>query len=299
MKSLFITGSNGLLGSKLVFAANGRYRITGLDLTADSFVRSVPMEYIQGDITDRKCIFKQISQKKPDVVLHTAAFTDVDACESHYDAAHAVNVDGAEHIADACKRLGIQLIHVSTDYVFNGNNGPYSEEDEPCPLSAYGRMKLESERIVQQTLPEAVIARTMVLFGYMPRIRKNFVTWLVEKLRNRDVVQIVNDQFGTPTYADDLAESLLVLYQKDARGIYHTAGPDCLSRHAFALQIADAFQLDASLISETTSNRFQQPAPRPMHSGLKTEKLTRDTGFTFMPLSQALLKLKEQMPLIG
>jgi len=295
LKSILITGSNGLLGNKLVSAATGRYRVVGLDLQSGPYVPPAPAEYIQGDVSDRERIFGQLREKKPDVVLHAAAFTDVDACESQYETAYAVNVRGTECIADACKRLGISLIHLSTDYVFDGARGPYAEDDKPCPLSAYGKMKWESERIVSSLLPDAVIARTMVLFGYAPHVRKNFVTWLIEKLGKRETVRVVNDQFGTPTFADDLAEALLALFEKGVRGIYHTAGSDYLDRHAFAVRIADVFGLDKSLIAATTSDRFVQPAPRPKKSGLKTQKLERDTGFRFRPLSGVLSLMKNQM----
>lgn len=295
MQTLLITGSNGLLGGKLVRAANGRYRIVGLDLQAASSVQAVPMDYIQGDITRLEKTVNQIGSAKPDCIIHTAAFTDVDGCETETEKAYAVNVRGAEHVAIACRRLGIPLVHLSTDYVFDGTNGPYAEEAVPHPLSAYGRMKFESEKLVQQHVPEAVVARTMVLFGFLPFVRNNFVTWLIGKLRKREGVRIVNDQYGTPTLADDLAEALLRLFEKHASGIFHTAGPDCLNRYDFAVKIAQGFGLDVKLISETTSSQFVQPAPRPMKSGLITSKLEMKTGFRFKPLGEALLHMKKQM----
>ncbi len=295
MRSLLITGSNGLLGGKLALTADRAYKVLGLDIQPESLILKDRMEYIRGDITDRSRILRQIEAARPDGVIHTAAYTDVDGCELHYDEAYAVNVSGAEHVASACKHLGVRMVHLSTDYVFDGVNGPYGEEDPPKPLSAYGRMKLESERIILNLLPEAVVARTMVLFGHLPHVRKNFVTWLKEELENGERIRVVNDQYGTPTFVDDLAEALLILFEKGFGGLYHAAGGEWLDRYAFALRVAEVFELDASLISETTSDQFEQPATRPMKSGLKTGKLQRDTGFRFKPLEEALLELKRQM----
>ena len=295
MRSLLITGSNGLLGGKLVLAASRAYKVFGLDVHPESLIRHDRLEYSQGDITDRDRVLRQLEAVEPDAVIHTAAYTDVDGCELHFEKAYAVNVTGAEHVAAACKRLGIGMVHLSTDYVFDGMDGPYREEDPPKPLSAYGRMKLDSERLVLSLLPDAVVVRTMVLFGHLPHVRRNFVTWLKYKLENGERIRVVNDQYGTPTFADDLAKALLAVFEKGLRGLYHAAGSEWLDRHAFALQVADVFGLDGSLISETTSDQFKQPAPRPMKSGLKTDKLERDTGFRFKPLVDALLELKSQM----
>jgi dTDP-4-dehydrorhamnose reductase len=294
VKSLLITGLNGLLGNRLLHAAGGRFRIAGLDLRPEPLDRSVLMEYAQADILDQERVLGLMRRISPDAVIHTAAFTEVDACESQFDQARAVNVLGAANVATACRETGAKLVHLSTDYVFDGGRGPYSEDDVPNPISAYGRMKLESEATVVSLLPDAVVARTMVLFGRAPLVRNNFVTWLVDALQNGKRVRIVKDQSGTPTFADDLALAILALIDGGQSGLYHAAGPDCLSRHAFALLIAEVFRLDRSLIDETTSESLNQPAPRPKRSGLTAGKLLRDTGFQFKPLREALEQLKRQ-----
>ncbi len=186
-------------------------------------------------------------------------------------------------------------MHLSTDYVFDGREGPYTEADEPNPLSVYGQTKWEAEKIVGRMLPHAVIARTMVLFGHGVGVRPNFVTWLVQALQSGQPVRIVNDQWGSPTWAGDLAGMLLALLDADASGVFHTAGPEWLHRHAFALKIADVFGLDVSLIQEIDSGALGQAANRPLRSGLCIDKLRAQTGYTPLSLDAALKILKNEM----
>lgn len=295
MNTICVTGGNGLLGSKVLQAAESKYRVVSIDLEPEPLAEYGHVVYIQGDVTHAQGIHERIVGVKPDCVIHTAAFTDVDGCERERTKARSVNVDGARNVALACKKLGIKMIHLSTDYVFDGQAGPYSEEDEPSPVGYYGETKLESEDVIRQILDDYVIARTMVLYGYAPGVRLNFVTWLVDRLGQGNRVSIVDDQFGTPTLADDLARSLLILYQKDGRGLYHTAGSECLSRYAFALSVADVFGLDASLISRITTADLNQTARRPLRSGLKIDKIRREMGVDFSSASQGLRIVKQQM----
>ena len=295
MNTICVTGGNGLLGSKVLQAAEPEYRVVSIDLETAPRAEYDHGVYIQGDITDAEGIYERIVGVKPDCVIHTAAFTDVDGCERERTKARNVNVDGARNVAMACKKLGIKMIHLSTDYVFDGQAGPYSEEDESSPVGFYGETKLESEGVIRQILDDYVIARTMVLYGYSPGVRMNFVTWLLDRLRQRDRVSIVDDQFGTPTLADDLARSLLILHQKDGRGLYNTAGSECLSRYAFAIRIADVFDLDASLIKRITTADLNQTAKRPLRSGLKIDKIRREMGVDFSSASQGLRIMKQQM----
>jgi dTDP-4-dehydrorhamnose reductase len=295
MKTLLVTGGNGLLGGKLVESACRSHHAVSLDIQEKPFAIFANSEYIRCDITDKNRIENVLGNTKPDFVFHTAAFTDVDGCETQKNKAWAVNVLGTESVASACRRFGIRLIHMSTDYVFDGNSGPYGETDIPNPINYYGKTKLESEKIVQSLLHDAVIARTMVLYGFALFVRNNFVTWLVHKLKRREPVRIVDDQYGNTTLADDLAQALLLLYEKNAKGIYHTSGEEWLNRYEFALKIAEAFDLDQSLISPTTSDAYKQPAPRPLRSGLKTDKMRAEFGFVFSSTSEGLRQVRDQM----
>lgn len=295
MATLAVTGANGLLGQKLGLAAAGRHRVTGLDLHEAAAAPETLSDYIRCDITDPVQVDRALGSKLFDGVIHTAAFTDVDGCETRRGEARALNVGGAENVARACGRTGSRLVHVSTDYVFDGTSGPYSEADRPNPISQYGVTKLESERAVFRLAPGAAVARTMVLYGHARSVRPNFVTWLVASLRAGKPVRIVTDQFGHPTLADDLADAILVLFERGASGVYHAAGAEWLDRHAFALAVAAVFGLDSGLITPTTSDAFVQSAPRPLRSGLKTDKLFREFGVRLSSAAEGLAKMRLQM----
>jgi len=295
MKKILVTGGNGLLGSKLLTAGSNTYRLVSMDIQDASLFQGGPLEYVRGDITDREKIIKQVVRIRPDGVIHAASFTDVDGCEKQKDRAWAVNVCGAENVAMACRDLKIKMIHLSSDYVFDGKNGPYSEGDAPNPLSFYGKTKLESEKRIGEILEDFVIARTMVLYGYSPGVRDNFVTWLIAKLRNHEKVNVVVDQYGTPTLADDLARALFVLFEKDGRGVYNAAGSELINRYDFALRVAEIFDLECSLIVKATSQYLDQPAPRPLQSGLRVDKIYREMGVTFSSVREGLFVMKNQM----
>ena len=295
MKKICVTGGNGLLGVKLLAEASGKYALVSVDLQKDPLFEFEQMEYIRGDITQCEAISSIISDVRPDCVINTAAFTYVDRCESEKESAWKVNVEGAGNVALACRSLNIKMIHLSSDYVFDGKNGPYDEDAELRPISTYGQTKWESEKEVSKILKDFVIARTTVLYGYFPGIRPNFVTWMIDQLSGGKSVSIVNDQFGTPTLADDLARALLVLFEKDKRGVFNTVGSELIGRLEFAQKIATIFDLNPNLIKETTSNHLQQPAPRPLKGGLNIDKIYRETGFMFSSVSDGLKTVKQQM----
>lgn len=299
MKTLAVTGGNGLLGLKVLEAAASRFRTVSLDLQEGPAAGSSAEAYARCDVTSAEQVAAVLERARPYAVIHTAAFTDVDGCETRREESLAVNAGGARHVAAACRRLGARMAHISTDYVFDGTAGPYTETDEPNPISHYGRTKLEGERAVREELPDAVIARTMVLFGFAPGSRDNFVTWLVRKLSAGEPVSIVTDQFGHPTLADDLARAVLLLVESGASGLYHTAGSEWLNRFDFAVRTASVFGLDASLIRPTTSDAFRQPAPRPLRSGLDSGKLKAEFGFTLSSAEEALKTLRGQMEAAG
>ncbi|MFO7888941.1 MAG: dTDP-4-dehydrorhamnose reductase [bacterium] len=295
MKTICITGGNGLLGSKLVMAAKDQYRIINIDLAASALCPVENLFYYQVDITDKEKITNLIDDIKPECVFHTAALTNVDACEREKNKAWDINVLGTENLIQACQSFPCKFIHLSTDYIFNGNNGPYSEDDLPSPISVYGKTKLESEKIVQNNFKDYIIARTMILYGYFPGVRKNFITWLIDQLQQRNTIQIVTDQYGTPTLADDCAEALLTLFKKNARGIYHTAGRDLINRYDMAKKLIDIFEFKNTFLSPITSDQLNQDAPRPLNSGLKTDKIKKEYGIYFSSIEEGIALVKEQI----
>jgi dTDP-4-dehydrorhamnose reductase len=299
MKTVLVTGANGLLGRKLVEAAAARFAVAAADLQEGPAAGTAAAPYFRCDVTSVRDVAAALDRARPDAVIHAAAFTDVDGCERLRDESWAVNVDGAANVARACRERGAAMIHLSTDYVFDGTAGPYAETDPPNPLSHYGRGKLESEREVLSAHPGAAVVRTMVLFGFAPGIRENFVTWTVRKLSAGEPVSIVTDQIGHPTLADDLAAAVLLLAEAGVPGLWHAAGSEWINRFDFARRVAAAFGLDASLIRPTTSDAFKQPAPRPLRSGLISDKLRNEFGFTLSDVDGALGKLRGQMETAG
>jgi len=295
MKTVLITGCNGLLGSKLCAAALDRYHIVGLDIHPHALPLLPDIIYHRGDITRPETAEPVFSEYRPWQVIHTAAFTEVDGCERDHDRAWQVNVTGAANMAALCRRYNAGMVHISTDYVFNGENGPYTEEDPPNPISWYGRTKLESETAVRDIMPDAVICRTTVLYGHAPGTRPNFVSWLVSKLDKGESVKIVADQYGSPTLADDLAAAIILLMNRKVSGIFNTVGPDCINRLQFARMIVRAFDLDPSLLGELESSRLMQAASRPSRGGLKTDKIVKSTGFAFSTVADGLRKMRAQM----
>lgn len=295
MKTLLVTGGNGLLGNKILALKHEKYHIISVDLHDDAFIIYSNVTYQQADICQKDSMFRLMDRFNPGCVIHTAALTNVDGCEQDHEKAWRINVEGTRNVVLGCAERNIQMIHLSTDYVFDGRNGPYRETDSPNPISVYGKTKLESEHIVKQYLPKAVIARTMVLYGFVPFIRENFVTWIVNRLKRGEDVHIVDDQFGTPTLADNLVNMIIALYANNGSGLYHTAGKDCLSRYDFALKIAQVFDLNFSLIHRTQSHFFHQPAPRPLKSGLKSDKIYHEMGISITSIQEGLEIVKNQM----
>ena len=294
MAGLLITGSNGLLGTALVKHAALDYEVVGTSAALPTGVHQ-PLLFYQADIRNAGAVQAVMEKVQPTAVLHTAAMTNVDACQQDPELAYAVNVDGTKHVARAARDVGAKLIALSSDYVFSGERGPYDEEDAVGPISVYGRTKLQAEEAVRESGVDYCIARTSVLFGWYMGARVNFVTWLIDTLRAGREVNIVTDQTNAPTLTDNAAEMLLALVERDAQGVFHTAGGEWLSRYDFARRIAKRFELEASLIQPVLSADLQQPARRPVHSGLRVDKVAQLPGVRPMGVTEALDALRRQM----
>ena len=299
MDTLLVTGSNGLLGTKLLKRARGMFNVVGSSQRPANNLSAGPFEFRQADIRDATAVSRVLNEVRPHVVVHTAAMTNVDACELQPALASEINVNGTENVVNACKQVDAQLVFISTDYVFSGDTGPYDEEAATEPLSVYGKTKLAAEQLVQHHSDYYCIARTSTLYGYTPAARPNFVTWLLAELRAGNPVAVVTDQVSSPTLADNLAEMVLALAAKDAKGLFHTAGAEWLSRYDFALKIASCFSLDAALIKPGNSEEVPQAAPRPHHSGLLTHRLTTELGVHPLTVEEGLLAMRAQMEAFG
>jgi dTDP-4-dehydrorhamnose reductase len=221
--------------------------------------------------------------------------TNVDACESERELAWKINVSGVENLIDGARVQSATIVHLSTDYIFDGRSGPYTEQDRPNPLGYYGKSKLASENALRASGVPFLIARTMVLYGSGVAVRPNFVLWLIESLEQGTAVRIVDDQYGNPTFVDDLAYGLLRAIELERTGIYHLAGREIVSRYEFALRIAGVFNLDTSLIASLKTSQLQQPAPRPLRSGLVTLKAEVELSYKPHSIEESLIVLRNQL----
>ncbi len=294
-RKVLVTGGNGLLGTKMVglLLARGRQPVSAsLEPSClNRFLGDFP--YYQLDITDPRAVGELIADVRPEAVIHTAAFTAVDACETQREVSWRVNVDGTANVASACREWGARLVHISTEYVFDGEGGPYTEDDVPNPVSHYGLTKLESEKAVKERCSDWAIARTTVLFGEAPNVRPSFVAWLVDKLGKGEPVRVVDDQIGSPTLADNLAEMLLAILDSGRQGVYNTVGDSIIDRHSFAVIAAELFGLNPALIQRIKTSELNQPAPRPLKAGLIMDRFKRDfPDVAVLTAEQALRQLR-------
>jgi len=294
-KLVLVTGCNGLLGQKLVHELHTRFKLAGCDLhESPPFIDNETFDYYQTDISKRKDLDELVQSIKPDWIVNTAAYTDVDRAEIERERCWRANVIAVENLIYSAKKNKAQLIQISTDYVFDGRAGPYREEDRPNALGFYAKSKLAAENAIIGSGLRYAIIRTMILYGVGVNVRPNFVTWLVDALRNRQPVTIVDDQIGNPTLADDLARAIARVIQKNVHGVFHICGSEIIDRYHFALEVADIFDLDKSLIVPAKTSDLQQKAPRPLKSGFILDKAETELGIEMMDVKSALEEFKKQ-----
>jgi dTDP-4-dehydrorhamnose reductase len=297
MRRVLITGSNGLLGQKLVeiLSNSPNYMMLLTSKQELSVFRDERLQYRQIDISNKHDVSSVVEEFEPEIIINAAAMTNVDQCETEREMAWRANVTGVEHLIRSAKLVGARIIHISTDYVFDGRNGPYGETDRPNPLSYYGRTKLASENVLQTSGIPSAILRTMVLYGIGFGIKLNFALWLLKNLSEEKPVRVVDDQIGNPTLADDLAYAILKVIELERTGVYHVAGPDLVNRYEFALALARLFNFNKKLISAVKTTSMKQAAPRPLRSGFITLKAQTDLGLKLAGVEQGLLVLKNQL----
>lgn len=294
---ILVTGSNGLLGQKLTKVLQEDANVF-LIATArgKSAVRIVRGEYHSMDISDQQNVEAVLRLTKPDVIINTAAMTQVDDCESQRDACWNANVTAVENLVRCCAALHIHLVHVSTDFIFDGSRGPLDENETPAPVNFYGESKLAAEKVIQKSSISWAILRTVLVFGITNDMsRSNIVLWVKNNLQQNKPIQVVNDQWRTPTLAEDLARGCYLAAKKRAKGIYNISGKDFLSPFDIAIKTAEFFKLEKSLIKPTDSTRFVQPAKRPLITGFIIEKARKELGYEPHSFEEGLAILAEQI----
>jgi dTDP-4-dehydrorhamnose reductase len=222
--------------------------------------------------------------------------TNVDQCELNQDECWKANVDSVKNLVEACAANATRLVHVSTDFIFDGTHGPLSETEKPNPVNFYGQSKLAGEELIIKSSIDWSILRTVLVYGITRDMsRSNIVLWVKNSLEQGKTIQVVNDQWRTPTLAEDLAIGCYLAATKNARGIYNISGKDFLSPYDIAIQTADYFGLDKSLIKKTDSTQFKQPARRPLTTGFIIEKARIELGYEPHSFLEGIRILAEQM----
>lgn len=267
---ILVTGASGLLGNKIISLASSQgHETLG---THNLHLPEEPSKSRRINLVDRRAVKSLFSDFGPDVVIHTASMTDVDQCETDPPLAMKTNGELPGIIADTCNELGCFLVHVSTDYVFDGKHGNYSENAAPNPINIYGRSKLMGEREVSRRARTFCIARTSSIFGWGRAHRSNFATWLCQKLRRMEKVSAVTDQYVSPTLNTDLASMLLEIAERRLNGLFHLSGATRISRYDFAVRLARTFSLNESLILPVKVESMNWKAKRPRDSSLNVSK---------------------------
>lgn len=284
MKRLFITGGIGLLGSKFINIAGDDYQVI------KTYNKNPQENAVKLDITNKEDVLDKITSIEPDLVVHPAALTNVDYCEDHQEEAYQINAQGTLNMVEACQQADAKLIYVSTDFVFDGDKGLYIEEDKTNPLSYYAISKLKGEEFVIDSYLNYAIARVSVLYGWHTNF--NFVMWVIDELKKGNEINIVTDEYNSPTYADNAAEAILKLFSENKEGIYHIAGDERISRFDFAKNIAQVFELDETLINPIKSSVLVRKAKRPMDSSLSVEKAKKDLNMKLLNTREGLKEMK-------
>ncbi len=297
-KRILVTGSNGLLGQKLSDLYLG---VEGIEYMATSFGEDRypgpgKYTYTTLDITDQENLRKTVDDFKPDTIINTAAMTNVDACETQRDACTAINVEAVKNMAALCKEMDIHLIHISTDFIFPGTKSMYSEEDIPEPLSFYGKSKWLGEQHVMNLAGNYSILRTAIVFGVANKLsRGNTIQWAYDTLKSGNKANVVNDQFRTPTLAEDLAMGCRLVESKNAYGVYNICGKDFMSILEMVERVALFFGFSMDNISVVTSESLNQPAKRPPVTGLSIAKARKDLGYEPHSFEEALDVFRNQL----
>jgi len=290
---ILVTGASGLLGSKVVKMAT----LQGLDAYAAYNDHPVSKNNsIRIDLRSPDQVRAAIHSVKPDYVIHCAALSDVDKCEANKELAWSINVEGTRAIIKASKAAGAYIVFVSTDYVFQGDAGGYSEEDATNPINHYGYTKLQAELLVKEMKGDWTIVRPSVIYGSVPAAGKvNFALWIIDKLKRMESVKIITDQWVSPTLNTNLSRMILEVIQRRLTGVYHLAGATPISRYDFAVKIAAEFNLDERLISPSSWKYMNWAAKRPINSSLKVEKATKTLNAKPMMINEALSQLRKEI----
>jgi dTDP-4-dehydrorhamnose reductase len=286
---ILLTGASGLLGANLAIAAQERYQSL-ISVSHNHVLNS--RDQVRADLTDKETVTELIQCFNPTWVIHCAALTDVDWCEKYPDEAWRVNVEMSHHLAVAARRVRAGIIYISTDSVFDGETGQYSEKDAPKPLNMYARSKLAGEIAVQKELEHSLIIRTNI-YGWNMQDKLSLAEWILSQLEAGQHINAFCDVIFTPILVNDLCEVIFNMLEHGLSGLYHVAGADPCSKYEFAMHLTDIFGLDHRLVQPVSIASSHLQAPRPKNTSLQTTKVCRALGSLMPDVRSGLKRLKE------
>ncbi len=295
---VLVTGSNGLLGQKLTDYYKTRKDIEFIATAkgVDRYAFQSGYTYNTLDVTNYDEVKDVLYKFKPNVVINTAAMTNVDACETEQTACDALNIKAVEYLGTICNELNIHFIHLSTDFIFDGTHGPLTENEKPNPLNYYGKSKHLAEEWIITNSKSWAILRTVLVYGVVTDMsRSNIVLWAKNSLEQGKVLKVVGDQFRTPTLAEDLAQGCVLAADKKANGIFNISGKDFMSVFDLVYRVASYFQLDKSLLNLSTSEGINQPAKRPPITGFNIDKAINILGYKPHSFEEGLEVVRQQL----
>jgi dTDP-4-dehydrorhamnose reductase len=284
---ILVIGASGLIGGYIFkgFSALGLLKGTAYPEALE--------HYFSLDIRDAQAVSNIIAEFKPDTILCSAAISHVDYCEENPQEVRKVNVEGTRNVIREARKQGARFVFFSSEYVFDGRNGPYTETDKPSPLNEYGKQKVEVEEIIEKELSEFLIIRTTVVYGW-EREGKNFIMQMLRNLNKGVPMRVPLDQFSSPTYAQNLADAVRDLVCANEVGIFNIVGSEVINRYEFAKIVCDVFSLDANLLIPVRTSELNQKAKRPLRAGLKIDKVNRLIRTPLLPPYQGLQKMKDE-----
>lgn len=288
---ILITGSNGLLGQKLTdYCLKNSLDFIATSKGEKRYSVCPKDRYIEMDITNEKQVMEVVSSVQPTHIIHTAAMTNVDACEQEPEKCELINVQSVEFLLKAAEKNNAHFQLLSTDFIFDGKKGNYSEEDEPNPLSVYGRSKWEAEQLLgKYPKVKTSAVRTIIVYGKGEQLsRNNIILWAKSALEKGDALNIIDDQFRAPTYAEDLAKGCMLILEKEKTGVFNICGPEILSIYEIVKRIAKHFGYPTDNINKISSETLNQAAHRPPKTGLDLTKSREELGYNPHTLEETL-----------
>ena len=288
MINILLTGAYGQVGTALRRIYTNK---TNFNLILSSLTVPVGNPGISLDVRNKVSINEIFKSLDIDIIIHLAAMTNVDECEKYPQKASEININGTRNL---CENFNGYFVYASTDYVFDGKNGPYTENNAVKPINIYGSTKLEAEKIVLAKSGDNLIIRSNVIYDYS-RSKANFLNWIIDSLKSKTKINVVNDQYNNPTSADSLALAIYKSIEKNINGVVHWADEELMNRYEFSIRIAKTFGLDESLINPISTNELNQIAKRPLKSGLVSKFLSRKIKIKPLKLDNSLSDIKKRL----